>query len=340
MSDVDTSGSHQTPEVASPWYRKDPTLVWAILGGLIAAWIFIAPIAFNQGALGAAYRESHLVGMVALTPYPQLYDDRVALYASAIITLILGSAVGLPLFLRRVLTWGSVSVLVAGLVLGLVLIFMWVPRYPWLWFTLAAVALLGCVCAAVELPGFRYLASPAGWIVRSPGARLIVGLVAMLELFLIVPAAAGAYTASIPPHLRNQPVYLLLYMKDRESPLHEEIVELVAATTDYFVVKLSEKVPHPKHDMGPATRPGSDDSEFIPLASGYLPMLLQRDSVDMVLPSIDPDFMIAEARRALSHFNLTTQPVFKVGREGGGVRVWTEYPASSPAPVSQPTSAP
>lgn len=69
--------------------RVDLTLIWAMIVGATAAWIYVAPIAFNEGALQILYATEPYSGLLAFTPYTQLFDDRLALYYSAQTTIYL-----------------------------------------------------------------------------------------------------------------------------------------------------------------------------------------------------------------------------------------------------------
>lgn len=56
---MDDSGIRKSQEDSArinKFYQRDPALVWAIIVGFVAAWLYVAPIAFNAGALGVLYR--------------------------------------------------------------------------------------------------------------------------------------------------------------------------------------------------------------------------------------------------------------------------------------------
>ncbi len=322
------------------WYRKDPALVWAIAVGFIASWIYIAPIAFNQGALDAAMRQSSANVMALLMPYPHVCDDRVALYMSALITLVIAVAVGTPIVVRRVLTWWTVVTLLLSLLIGLLLIFVWVPTCNWLWGGLGVVAVLGGICVACKVRVFGVVRKPAGWFARSLIVKWLIVLLSVVEVYLVIPAASGAYAVTKPADMKDESSYVLLHMKDRESPLHEEIVELLLMSTDYLVVRLSDKVPHPLLDPeGPTTLPvENEEGTFSERA--WLPMLVRRDSIDIMTLSLDPEYLIAALRKVLSRLPVTTQPTFKIGRFRGGVKVWSEYPEPAAGGATRPAVEP
>jgi hypothetical protein len=315
--------------------------LWGVLVGTVTAWLYVAPIAFNQGALQAVLQDSDGAGMVGLTPYPQLYDDRIALYASAIVSMVLAFGIGLPVLARRVLSRWTAATLILSTGLGIFVIFVWMPRFQWLWLVLALLVLLGGICVAGEPRHLAVISAPAWRPLRSVTGKSIIALLAALNAYLIIPAATGTYIAGHPHDTRGERLYLLLYMKDPTSSLHEEVVQLVASTTEYLVVRLSDKVPHPRQHLGPSTLPvDTDPMSVASFGPAYFPMLIRRDSVDAITPSLDPDVLIATLRELFSRLPLTTQPVFRIGRDGAAVKIWTEAPQSGSQPASPPLTVP
>jgi hypothetical protein len=335
MEGVSETGS---PNQANPGRARrvtDPTLLWAIIVGATAAWIYVAPITFDQGALEALYRAEPLSGMVALTPYPQLFDDRVALYLSAMTTIAVAFIVGVPLIVRKLLTWWTVCALAAALLLGLCMIFLYVPRYPALWAICGLLCAVGSVLVAGSPRYLGPLAQRVPSVLQRRLAQIIGVLVALIELYVIIPASSGAYVATPDVNRRGEKAYLLLHMKDHTSLLHEEIVELLATTSDYLVVRLSDRVPHPELPWAPTTLPAENEPGTVRVGPFYLPILVSRDGVDIITPSLDPADIIEPLQTVLRQLPVTTQPTFKIGRQSGGFKVWAEYPSLATQPTTR-----
>jgi hypothetical protein len=191
------------------------------------------------------------------------------------------------------------------------------------------------IIVSAEARPLRYLSSQIQAVFQSSTARIVYVLLIALNLYFVIPAAMGAYAKAPNPSTKEQRLYLLLYLKDRTSPLHEEIVDFIGATTEYLVVRLSDRVPHPKQGFGPTTLPADErpDSFSVQL---YPPMLVKRDEIHAIVPSVDPYIMIDTVKRVISTLPLATQPVFRIGREGPGVKVWTEYPGPTTKPGPSP----
>jgi hypothetical protein len=269
--------------------------------------------------------------MLAFAPYPHLFDDRTSHYACAFTTIATAFITAFPVLVHRRFLWWSVLILVMTCAVGLTTIFLYTISSLAVWTITALLFAAGSICAAATKWPLRSLSRHASHITRSAVGRGVLALVILLELFLLIPAASGACfaVAAFP----QQPTYLMLYMKDQLSPLHEEVVELVVSTTDYLVVTLSDKVPHPKQGFGPTTLPEDDKPGEIHGGPVYFPMLLRRESVEIIVPSVDPEVMIEPFRKKFAELPLTTQPVFRTGRyPNGGVKVWTEFPATSTRP--------
>jgi len=317
---------------------SEPSFVWATIAGAIAAWVYIVPIAFDAGACELLARVRPSFAMVIYTPYPHFFDDRTAHYASAIVTIAVAFVAVFPSFVLRCIPWWSVAMVILALILGLITIFVYSPGSLAIWSLLGLVSAIGSIYVVSGRRPLRFWSLDANMVRRSRVFLSILAFVVVVEFFLIIPAAAGAAHASIVTP--REPTYLLLYMKDAGSPLDKEVVELVASTTDYLVVTLSPKVPHPKHG-GPTSlpeevTPAAEDSLWqISMARFYLPMLIRRDSIDAIVPSVDPDVLIGMLRDVFTGVLATTQPVFKVGRsDDGGLKIWTEYPPVTSQPAA------
>lgn len=334
MSDSGTPDDISQPKVQCGLVKVDPTLTWAILAGFVVAWIHVVPIVFNQGALEALFREAYPNGLLGLSAYPQVFDDRIAHYCCAATTLALALAGGLPIVVGRGITWWTACVVMLALLSGLTVLYVRIALYPWMWLMLAGIGVIGGVFVAGEMLGKLWLAAPIRFGTRARLGKLVLALVALIDAFVVIPAAAGACLVTQLPWAQSERVYLLLHMKDMQSPLHEEIVELLAMTTDYVLVKPSEKVPHPKHG-GPSSLPADAVPGVFQLTRGHMPMLVRRESIEIITPSFDPDDIIAGLRHWLTQLPVSTQPVFRVGRDGPGFLIWTEYPDRSAAPTTQ-----
>jgi hypothetical protein len=316
------SRPESVPKNGTPWYRQ-PTAVWPIVLGLVAAWRYIVPVHFNGHVFEAIANVNPFVGMAVLSHYPEMVDDRAVISICAANILFWAVINLLPnLTERRVIRW-NVVMLPVTLGLAAFCTFIYVPTGTTVMTILYCIALLVTIGAVVRFPGLKWASVPLSLGPKAWRWSVAVLVPSSLYLtFYLIPSACGRWQGQVRSFFAEpEPnVVFLLHMKDRDSPLHEELVDILVRTTDYLVVRLSDQVPHPKALPGSsATLPALKRSNRITTDPLFMPMLVRRESIECVTFVPSPRTVEDAFREKFGRRVSTTQPAFKVKRmEGGG----------------------
>lgn len=305
-----------------PWYLREPALIWAIVVGVAAVWRYATPVVFNDTLVGCLVDVEWLAGMIDFAPFPEIEDDRVILRNTGLNTIAIAFINGFPnLFHRGILRWNLLMIPLT-LVLALIMAFVYTPNSQVLWigiyfvFSLAAIAaagkvFLGWLSAPLDLPD-----------ASRPIAAGIICLLGGVLLFWLIPAACARWSSQSKSWLLEpEPRMLfLLHMKDRGSPLHEEIVDILVPGKDYLVVRASEQVPHPRLLPGSPESMSTSTGQYIGTFTGmYCPMLIARDTVECITSVPSPRVMRGILKDfAAKEGAVLEEPVTITRADGGG----------------------
>lgn len=310
------------PKNSTSWC-SGPTAVWPIVLGLVAAWRYIAPVHFNGHVFEAIADVNPFVGMIVFSHYPEMVDDRVVISICAANILFWAVINLLPNFSeRRVICWNVVMFPVT-LGLGAICALVYVPTDTTAMTILYCMALLVTIGAVVRFPGLKWASVPLSLGPKAWRWSVAVLVPSSLYLtFYLIPSACGRWQGQVRSYFAEEEpnVVFLLHMKDRASPLHEELVDILVRTTDYLVVRLSKQVPHPKTLPGSsATLPAPKRPNRITTDPVFMPMLVRRESIECVTFVPSPKSVENVFREKIGRKASMTQPAFEVRRiEGGG----------------------
>jgi hypothetical protein len=304
-------------------YTK-PSFLWGIiLGGIIPCWIYLAPVPYNRAYVARLSEMEPLAAAISMAPNLEIADEKSILYQSGVASLIYGFVILFPTLVKKETTVWSLasSILVAVVSSGLALFYMPSKRYTLDLLGLVSVGLsLACV---LGVKGVARLGSP---LFKGPsdGRRAmflpLMLLALLVSFFVSIPAACGRWSAGGLEHLYGDsaPLIYLLYMKDKESPVHAEFVDVLVPGRDYFLVRLSEQVPHSK--------PGQDSVAPLDLVDPpplidkgvSMPILIRRDSIEAIAPVPSPTVMLAAWKKSLKDFVWKDRVKYTVERSDDG----------------------
>ncbi len=331
---------------------------WGIVLGLVAVWRFTSPPIFNRFAVSRmTEREWQYTSLHFMSNGFEVAPESLVLLYTGFPSLLMLLIVLLPSATTRQLTAWSFLTAAISSALGILSCYT-VIASPLFWNALFAAALIISLLAAVRARGFGWLVRPIQFLetrgqileieLRDAGAKQKVGqfaalflaIVLCINVFWLIPIAVGRFSGDqIAEKWLNDSVYLLLHMKNRESLLHQELVEVLVQNNEYALIKLAKDVPHPKVD-DPTTQPVKSDEI---LFSGTAPMLVRTADIESMTMVFSVKLMTDAIETAIKDKGLEVREKYQIKRSFGGgyqLNMSLRRNSSDVEQSLQPTSAP
>ena len=248
-----------------------------------------------------------------------------------IISIVVSLTVFLPSIMTARLTYWTVfsPMIVVGL--SLAFAYFVIPASELFWNSLFAIALVCSLLAAARVKGVRSLSEPfemslanrpllfsdsAGSeqrIRRRRFGAMISASCLGVSIFWLIPNAAGRWRGNaLSEFWKADIAYCLLTMKNPNSYLHKELVQVYLQGDEYILVQLAEGVPHP--NLEPTTQ--SADTMFASL--GYSPTLVPKSEVESVTLVISASMFKKSFEEVFAKNGLGPNGEFKIERTVGG----------------------
>ena len=278
-----TSSSRTTEDKSI--LQAQPALLWTILVGIAAAWLYVAPALHRAAFLGHLRFRVFAFDLLRFAPPPSA-DASTGTYTDiGILTISLLLFVLIPsLLTRRITRWTIIATPIVTLLLFLLgyCDLYWLPPQTAIDLGIASALVVAAFVPALRIAPFPWLASVPPWGGRT--TRALGTMMLLADVFALAPATTGRWAArnALP---EGPPTFVyLIRMKDHSSFLNEKIVREIYNAPDY--VLLQQYVPEQEEEEFSPTKLLSGEHATYPLIP-FLRLIMQSpDDADVILPAL------------------------------------------------------
>jgi len=333
--DIETTRVSDASKDESFW-KENPVFFWTAAVGLLASWRFSTPWIYNRMSFLELTKADWQFSVLSLLPGFRIQSDATAIVHSGLASLLLMIFIFAPSLIRGSLVRWSLlfTLFVSGA--ATITAFFIVPYSPTMWTIIMIVTLSVVTLSAIPMSRVErvthWLQAPVGSATPSgaDGPRnirkhwlvfLVVLLTVVLQ-YVLVPASTGRWTGkSQGQYWLSDTDFFILHMRDKQSPIHNHLIELMCATDDHYLVR--DAIDYDENVHAPNV-PEENYLDVLKL-HGHAPILVPRSAVEGMVFVLSAKDVIDAISDAITDGQLKTKPEIEIRCELYPYRVTFSY---------------